>query len=343
MSYDVGFYTREKSALPSVDALDAFFRGRPHYKVESGSARYGNPLTGVDFEFDYGSHRDEDGWEPIRLSAATGAPHTRALELVEEVEALVRAFDLEANDPQMDGMGKGPFDRDAFERGCLKASRFGLAVQIGMNGATPALYDDERLTAHWRWNRAHEATSRSFTDEIFVPSIAYMASGDGVLATVTWTGDMPFVLPDVDAIVTIDKSGGGASLKVIPVSAIEGALKDVGFAGAPARHRVVNPLPAGLIDAVAKAKPIAPAPKAVALWSVLGRAFLDLAWKDFPAWAPKKKAAGKPKAKKPAAKKANKTKKAAPKKKTVAKKAAAKPNTKAKNKAKAKPAKTRRR
>ena len=321
MSYDVGFYTREKSALPSVEAIDDFFRGRPHYKVEGGNARYANPLTGVDFDFDYGAHRDEEGWEPIRLSAATGAPHTRAIELVEEVDALVRAFDLEADDPQMDGMGRGPFDRDAFERGCLKASRFGLAVQIGMNGAAPALYDDERLTAHWRWNRAHEETSRKFTDEIFVPSIAYMASGDRVLATVTWTGDMPFVLPDVDAIVTVDKSGGEVSLKTIPVSAIEGALKHLAVADAPARHRVVSPLPSALVDAVAKAKPIAPAPKPVALRSVLGRAFLDLAWKDFPAWAPKKK------------------------KKTAAKKPAAKPKpkTKTKPKTKAKPAKKRRR
>src|SRR5436305_13976263 len=119
MSYDVGLIAREGRPLPTVEALDAFFRGRAHYQVqESGSARYEHEATGVSFDVDYGSHRDEADWDPIRISARTQAPHTRALELVEELEAAGKEFDLLVNEPTMEGMGKGELDRDALVRGC---------------------------------------------------------------------------------------------------------------------------------------------------------------------------------------------------------------------------------
>jgi hypothetical protein len=337
MSYDLGLIAREGRPLPPVEALDAFFRDRPHYRVqESGTARYEHEATGVSFDVDYGTHRDEEDWDPIRISASTHAPHTRAHELVEEIEALVKEFDLLVNDPTMEGMGKGELDRDALVRGCLFASRFGFVVDIAMRGLTDdtvRLYDEDRMTAHWRWNRDREATAKAVGDEVFVPHVTYVTDGERTLASVAWTGTMPLLLPEVDVVMTMDPSRG---LKAVATADLEAALHGFPRGDAPTPHRVIEPTPA-LLAAVASAKAIAPALQRVAQDAVLGERFWQATKDYYVVWsggasddgsakAKKKKTAGKKKAvaKKTAGKKKAVTKKTAGKKKAVAKKTAGK-------------------
>jgi hypothetical protein len=344
MSYDLGFFPRDGMALPSVDALDAHFRARPGYTVEPGSARYANEHTGVWFRFDYGDHRDEEGWDPIRLAASTGGPHTRALELAAEVEALVRAFDLLVNDGTIDGMDKGPLDREALIRGCLKASRFGFAVDVAWKRLTKQnvmLYDDDRMTAHWRWNHAHDATARATPDRLFVPYVTYLASRRLVLASVAWTGTMPILLPEVDVITTMDPAAG--ALKIVAVSDLASQLAAHPRGDKPAPHWILDPPSPALLEAVGRAPSMAPPPEALDVSSVLGRAYWQQILADWVAWsgggkyltfsdtsekkAPKKKSKTSPKKKKPTAKKSKKPpaqKKAAPKKKPRAPKKPAK-------------------
>ncbi len=367
MSYDIGLLAREGRPLPAVEALDAFFRERPHYTVqESGSARYGHEHTAVWFSVDYGTHRDEEGWDPIRITASTQASHTRALELVEELEALVQTFDLLVNDPTMNGMGTGELDREALVRGCLFASRFGFAVAIAMSQLSDAnvrLYDEERLTSHWRWNRERDKTAEAAGDEVFVPHVIYMADGKRTLATVTWTGTMPILLPEVDAIATIDATRGGAELVFVDAADLAGALEAFPTVDAPTRHRVVEPT-TELLAAVAGAKRLGPKLVGLSPDEVLGHDY----WKAIKAYylewsggrklvmdgGSKKKSKKKPKktaakkstkksiAKKSSAKKSS-AKKSSPKKsstkKSSAKKSSAKRSAAPKRKAKSKPKK----
>lgn len=339
MSYDVGLIAREGRPLPTVEALDAFFRRRAHYRVRDGGggASYEHEATGVTFDVDYGTHRDEEDWDPIRITAGTHAPHTRALELVEEIAAIVEAFDLLVNDPTMEGMGKGELDRDAFVRGCLFASRFGFVVDMamrGLNDDTVRLYDEDRMTAHWRWNRHKEATARAVGDDVFVPQVTYVTDGKKTLASVTWTGTMPFLLPEVDVVVTIDTSGGGARLKAVATADLASVLQDFPLEEAPTPHRSVQPT-AALLDAVAKATAIVPELKRVSHDAVLGERFWQATKDYFVVWSggaqsekkktkkatKKKKASTKKAATKKPKQAAAKTKKSAPAKKASKKKA----------------------
>ena len=333
MSYDLGLIAREGRPLPTVEALDELFRNRPNYRVqEGGSAEYEHAPTAVSFSIEYGTHRDEEGWDPIRITARTQAPHTRALELAEEVEAIAKAFDLLVNDPTMEGMGKGELDREALVRGCLFASRFGFCVDIAMRGLTDEtvrLYDEDRMTEHWRWNRHREATAQTVGDDTFVPHVAYMAHGKKTLATVTWTGTMPFLLPAVDVIVTMDTSDGGARLKAVAAADLESALQAFPVVDEPAPHRAITPTPA-LLAAVATAKALSPELQRVSHEGVLGHRFWQATKDYYVQWsggakvasgsAPAKKKSG-------AKKKATSKKKAAGTKKTTAGK---KPATKKK-------------
>ncbi|MBX7080434.1 MAG: hypothetical protein K1X88_14650 [Nannocystaceae bacterium] len=278
MSYDVSLRPRPGAAAPSIAELDAYFAGRPHTQASEGSARYANEDTEVGFGWCYDERqRSYDDSGPIALTARTSGNDTRALELVGEVEAVVRAFDLLVDDPTMNGMGQGELDREALLRGCLFASRFGLCVDVATGSLAPAevpLYDDERHVAHWRWNLGRAALQREATDAVFVPRVDYMRHGDEVLASVAWVGQGPILLPEVDVITTIDTRDGGADLVVLRVAELAAALAAMPRRDAPLPHRFVEPSDP-LVAALAAATPLQPRPTQLSHDSVLGRRYAE--------------------------------------------------------------------
>lgn len=288
MSYDVSFCPRPGAEAPSIAALDAYFNQRGFTQADDGYARYENDITGVAFGWSYGERqRSYEDSGPISLTAPTSGNQTRALELVAEVEALVRAFDLLVEDPTMHGMGKGELDREALLRGCLFASRFGLCVDVMMQQLVPAdalLYDDDRYAAQWRWNLEHAVLERNASDAVFVPKIRYLVHDREVLAWVSWTGDGPFLLPEVDVIATLDTRHGGADLVFVRTVALAGALESAPRREAPLRHRHVTPS-AELAAAVAAATPLSPRPTMVPNTAVLGRAYPAEVAEQFRGWA----------------------------------------------------------
>ena len=358
MSYDVRFAPSDGRVAPAINELDAWFSARSGYKVEPGSAHYTREHTGTAFRFVYDDEQRGYADEgPIRLVAITEAPATRALELVDEVEALVRAFDLVVDDPTMHGMGKGALDREALVRGCQFASRFGYVVEIAMqriSADTVLLYDDAKLEAIWRWNHAHDRLEAETSENVFVPHITMLARGREVMSSVAWLGDGAILLPEVDAISTIDTSGGGAELKLVHASVLDPFIVWLEVRGDPAPHRLVE-ASQEITDAIQAAEAITPAPARVAPNAVLGKAFWAQTVDEHRVWSggktlviddgegdeerPAKKAAAKKKAKPVAKKKAKpvakkKAKPAAKKKAKPAAKKKAKPVAKKKKKAK---------
>lgn len=182
------FHPVDDHAAPSISELDAYFAARSGYRVEAGVARYGNEHTETYFRFRYDD--TQRGWGdvgPIGLTASIEGPATRALEIADELEALVAAFGLIVDDPTMEGMGKGAFDRAALVRGARCAARFGYGVAIAMSQLTPntvARYDDAKLEAYWRWNRARDRLAARAGDAVFVPHVTFVRDGKRVLSSV---------------------------------------------------------------------------------------------------------------------------------------------------------------
>ncbi|MBW1879843.1 MAG: hypothetical protein JRJ84_15890, partial [Deltaproteobacteria bacterium] len=84
-----------------------WFGARDYYQMSNDQVFYKNPDSGVYWTFDFS---EEDGERvPVALNLNYFRPDIFALEAVEDVAAFVDAFGLEVEDPQVEGMGEGPF------------------------------------------------------------------------------------------------------------------------------------------------------------------------------------------------------------------------------------------
>lgn len=291
MSYDLSLYPAEDKAAPSIPALDTYFAARPGYSVETGVARYGNEHTGTYFRFRYDdTQRGYGDVGPIGLTASIQGPATRALEIADELEALASAFGLIVDDPTMEGMGKGVFDRPAFIRGAHFAARFGYGVSIAMSQMTPetvARYDDAKLEAYWRWNRARDRLQAQVGDEVFVPHVTFVRDGKRVLSSVAWVGDGAILLPEVDVITTIGTTDG-AKLVFVPYAAIATELATLPVRSEGGPHRLVKPS-AAMTATLRSAKPAAKEPTQLAFDDVLGHEFWAATMDQYMKWSGGKK------------------------------------------------------
>jgi hypothetical protein len=127
MSYDL--YFRPRTGELTESAFNAYFRDRPHYKMEGAQAWYQNEDTGVYFLFerqDSEPQPDDEGEAfPATLNVNYFRPSYFGLEAQPEVTAFVRAFDMTVSDPQLDGMGEGEYVAERFLTGWNKGNEFG--------------------------------------------------------------------------------------------------------------------------------------------------------------------------------------------------------------------------
>lgn len=215
MSYDLFF---RSSALPSAQAIREYFSGRPHYDVRETQAWYENPTTGVYFSFDFGGDAPS-----LSFNLNYNRPAFFGLEAEPEVTALVAHFDLGVEDPQMDGMGEGPYSPEGFLRGWNAGNRFGVSATRARGSSAPAL-PEATNTGVWRWNGMREAYLDALGSlellPTFVPTIMLLAPEDdptAVHTAVVWSNAMAFMLPRVDRILV---KGSDESLCALSYEAV---------------------------------------------------------------------------------------------------------------------------
>lgn len=134
MSYDLYFTTPKISR----EQFKSHFAGNRLYEVSPGQAIYENKDTGVYFVFTFGDSAPADPGE-IASSASFNLnyyrPHYFGLEAVKEVTMFVERFGFSVHDPQMNGMGDGPYSSDAFLKGWNHGNAFGYSAMVrGKNG-----------------------------------------------------------------------------------------------------------------------------------------------------------------------------------------------------------------
>jgi hypothetical protein len=238
MSYDLLFRPRKGKKPPEPSAVARWFGARPNYEVESEQAFYANESTGVYFSF----HLDED----LAFNLNYFRPHVFALEAELELAAFVDEFDLEVEDPQLDGMGDGNYSRQAFLEGWSAGNDFAVRSMVSQNAsALEGIFTvpRERLAKIWEWNFGRTARAESHASDVFVPRISFRVHDEALKTFVVWTDAIPIVIPVVDQVFLVraekpwKKGTGDPERCLVSWRAVETALGEGKVAKSPIPHR----------------------------------------------------------------------------------------------------------
>lgn len=194
MSFDLFLYPETFDA----GAIRAWFAERPRYQVSGSQAFYTNEDTEVGFSFDFEDGADAQG-PHLAFNLNYFRPHYFALEAEPEVAAFLQRFPSRIEDPQVEGLGEGPYSREAFLRSWNTGNRFGFTA-IGRNSDPPPPWpaDPALLEAIWQWNFNRARLQNAKGDNIFVPKVCWAQPSPGAAPApcITWTHGVATVIPE---------------------------------------------------------------------------------------------------------------------------------------------------
>jgi hypothetical protein len=228
VSYDLFF--RAKSSEPTLGEIRAHFASRPNYEVGDSQVMYENTITGVYFSFDL--DRTDEERSSVAFNINYFRPHVFALEAEPELTAFMQRFELDIEDPQMDGMAEGPYTPEGFLRGWNAGNRFAhRALSRDMRPADLRTLPARALFETWSWNH-----QKPYYEDLlcsvemivgYVPTILLLEKErepGRILSAVVWADAMPIAMPRVDAVLIAGElAPRGPSL--VPFDRIEPLLR----------------------------------------------------------------------------------------------------------------------
>jgi hypothetical protein len=198
MSYDLFLSSRRLSDA----AFSRYFKGRKHYQ---SPGVYENAETGVYFSF--GIEKLKTSWWSFLWGATRQVsfninyfrPHVFGLEAAPEVTAFVNAFGCTVEDPQIDGMGSGPYSQEGFLRGWNAGNLLGyqsLAKQSNLNDFL--VVEDAWIERVWSWKLRKDVLKNSLAEGHFCPRVSWAKQIDGKqpLALCVWGEGVFSAFPD---------------------------------------------------------------------------------------------------------------------------------------------------
>lgn len=242
------------------DRLLAHFSGRKHFTIAKDDVRYGNKDTGA-----YFFAKLRCGRNLLMQRTVTTAefevnyfrPSFFGIEAEKEIAALVAAFRPRVSDPQMRGMGEGPYSAEGFLRGWNFGNRFSVrsALASEPERAIPSMPAEE-LRAVWAWNY-RRAELQSLWPRCFVPIIMVFRIDGHLRRIVVWGEGMPVLLPQVDHVLVVPDGSREKRVGLASWSEIVDLAKRAGFDTAqdPLELLYLAPPPA-IADWVANVPPI---------------------------------------------------------------------------------------
>jgi hypothetical protein len=197
-------YTLDLYFEPAVRRLRlvAYFATRANFSIKNDDVLYENPNTGVYFSLKLRCSRNvlfQRSVVSVEFEMNYFRPSFFGIEAEREISAIVASFKPRIQDPQMHGMGEGPYTREGFLSGwnfgnAFAASGKSIKERHGWKIATmPA----DQLRAIWEWNY-HQAERADRSPSLFVPVIRFMLAEDRCSRAVIWGQGMPALLPKVD-------------------------------------------------------------------------------------------------------------------------------------------------
>lgn len=234
MSYDL-YLT---SPTLTRESFARFFEGRTHYR-EAGW--YANEETGIYFSFQFnGPEEDDDDPEMpsvlrqdhVAFNLNYFRPHVFGLEAEPEVSAFVSAFGCTIHDPQLHGMGDGPYSRDGFLSGWNAGNAFGYSAITERSVTDNALVvEDAAIERVWRWNLQLAAKQEADPDGHFLPRVSWAKRVDdgATVAFAVWGEGVAIALPEcaTHALLARElrpsmfgKKERGVEVKLLPLEAV---------------------------------------------------------------------------------------------------------------------------
>jgi len=209
MSYDLHLHFDK--GVTERDFLE-YFAGRRHFTARGNEVVYQNPDTTVGFFLRYELSK---GFLSRKSLAAAHfelnyfRPSFYGLEAQIELSALVTRFAPRIEDPQINGMGQGPYSGDGFLRGWNYGNTFAVGAITASNPQhkVVTMPTDKLLTA-WKWNYNKPQLSAEVGERQFVPSIMTVAVANTPSLVVVWALGMPVVLPKVDFVLVGREESG---------------------------------------------------------------------------------------------------------------------------------------
>jgi hypothetical protein len=200
VSYDLRIYPKDFKPRAIIEWLG----WRAHYSTDDNRAAYSNDDTGIYFSFEVVEQPEQDEGEPpeppyVHFNLNYCRPHIFGLEAEPEIAAFLKQFDSSIHDPQFNGMGDGPYSREAFLSAWNHGNRLGFEAIGGDSEAPPPWGADPAvIEAVWKWNYGRAALQKQAGDKIFVPRISWFlpAGAETPAAACTWTDRVPTMIPE---------------------------------------------------------------------------------------------------------------------------------------------------
>ena len=174
------------------------FAARRHFSIKNDDVVYENQYTGVYFFVRLRSARKlfRSNVVSAEFEINYYRPSYFGIEAENVLSDFIAVFRPRIEDPQMQGMGEGPYSREGF----LSGWNFGN-VFAGRNASSPGRnvisMPSDQLRASWEWN--YHCTERQRRNPgLFVPTIFFFRIEGRPSRVVFWGEGMPILLPKVD-------------------------------------------------------------------------------------------------------------------------------------------------
>jgi hypothetical protein len=230
MSYDLNLHFD-----PAIDANDfqEYFARRRHFTAGAGQITYQNPDTGVGFFIHYQPGKVSLFRRKIgdaRVEINYFRPSYFGIEAEIELSALVAALAPKIDDPQIKGMGQGPYSREGFLRGWNFGNEFAVRALIaGHPDRRTQTMPASKLHAAWTWNYRKPEWLVKANDLQFVPSVTVLAVQNTPSLVAIWALGMPILLPKVDYVLVGRDDSGVKRFGLAPWSEVLAQLQRAGI------------------------------------------------------------------------------------------------------------------
>jgi hypothetical protein len=227
MSYDL--FISYPTPIPA-QGFWGYFEQIPHFKRQSKQLFYENPDTGVYFILDANSTGD-GAISDVSLNVNYWRPSAFGLEVERVITAFVTAYPGAIHDPQLQGMGDGPYTPEGFLRGWNAGNAFGYSAmrKSTKNLSEHVVLPTAKVQAMWRWNfdRARLQAEKGQSDQ-FIPTILALRVRERKGAGVIWGEAVAALLPRVDFVLYGNKRPE-LTLSMIVWEDLESILAGHGF------------------------------------------------------------------------------------------------------------------
>ena len=126
-----------------------------------------------------------------------------------ELSALITVFEPEIEDPQIGGMGQGPYSREGFLNGWNLGNEFAIRAVLSQPPDHKIWsLPQSKLHAVWRWNYSKDDRVARAGEDQFVPRIGLCAIEDRPSLVAVWPIGMSILLPAVDYVLVGQEVAG---------------------------------------------------------------------------------------------------------------------------------------